>query len=53
MSEKSSIVKHIDDLADGVWDSVVVTAYGFSEFLYKVSGLKDFIFDIVCFWQSF
>lgn len=45
MSEKSSIVKHIDDLADGVWDSVVVTAYGFSEFLYKVSGLKDFIFD--------
>lgn len=45
MSEKSSIVKHIDDLADGVWDSVVGTAYGFSEFLYKVSGLKDFIFD--------
>ena len=45
MAEKSSIVKHIDDLADGVWDSVVVTAYGFSEFLYKISGLKDFIFN--------
>lgn len=45
MSEKNFIVKHIDDLADGVWDSVVGTAYGFSEFLYKVSGLKDFIFD--------
>ncbi|MCI6312935.1 MAG: hypothetical protein MR591_04005 [Helicobacter sp.] len=45
MAEKSSIVKHIDDLADGVWDSIVVTAYGFSEFLYKISGLKDFIFN--------
>ncbi|WP_394977573.1 hypothetical protein [uncultured Helicobacter sp.] len=45
MAEKSSIVKYIDDLADGVWDSVVVTAYGFSEFLYKISGLKDFIFN--------
>ena len=45
MAEKNFIVKHIDDLADGVWDSVVVTAYSFSEFLYRASGLKDFIFD--------
>lgn len=36
MSEKNFIVKHIDDLADGVWDSVVGTAYGFGDFLGRI-----------------
>ncbi|RTJ49658.1 hypothetical protein C3H65_07705 [Campylobacter jejuni] len=45
MSNDKSILQHIDDLVNGIFDSTVMTALEFGHFIIKIIGIENIILD--------